>query len=127
MKRAFVSFDCDHDLDLKTMIEGQSKTPGTPFRVDGFSTNEPFVNNWKARAKKRIAGCDLVIVICGEHTHESQLVSAELQIAQEERLPYFFLRGRSRKPCAKPQKALDHDRIYDWTWDSLKVLVDGVR
>ena len=127
MKRAYVSFDCDHDLDLKTMIEGQAKTPGTQFRVNGFSIKEPFIDNWKARAKKRIAGCDLVIVICGEHTDSAQSVSAELQIAQEEDLPYFFLRGRSRKPCVKPEKAREQDKLYDWTWDSLKVLVDGVR
>jgi len=127
MKQAFVSFDFDHDLDLKTLIETQAKTPGTPFRVQGSSTNEPFVDNWKARTKKRITGCDLFIVICGEHTDESQAVSAELQIAREERVPYFFLRGRPRSRCAKPELAPDQDKIYEWTLDSLKMLVGGLR
>jgi len=43
-----------------------------------------------ARARRRIREADQVIVICGRHTETSTCVSAELLIAQEERIPYLL-------------------------------------
>ena len=127
MKRAFISFDYDHDLDLKTMLVGQAKNPDTPFNISDFSIKEAISSNWKDKARTRIKGCDIVIVICGEYTHTASGVSAELEIAQEERIPYFLLWGRSDKNCTKPVKAKSSDTIYKWTWDNLKALIGGSR
>jgi len=127
MKRAFISFDYDHDLDLKTMLVGQAKNPDTPFNISDFSIKEAISSNWKDKARTRIKGCDIVIVICGEYTHTASGVSAELEIAQEERVPYFLLWGRSDKNCTKPVKAKSGDIIYKWTWDNLKSLIGGSR
>ena len=127
MKRAFISFDYDHDLDLKTMLVGQAKNPDTPFNISDFSIKEAISSNWKDKARTRIKGCDIVIVICGEYTHTASGVSAELEIAQEERVPYFLLCGRSDKNCTKPVKAKSSDDIYKWTWDNLKSLIGGSR
>lgn len=127
MKRAFISFDYDHDLDLKTMLVGQAKNPDTPFNISDFSIKEAISSNWKDKARTRIKGCDIVIVICGEYTHTASGVSAELEIAQEERVPYFLLWGRSDKNCTKPVKAKSSDDIYKWTWDNLKSLIGGSR
>ena len=38
-----------------------------------------------------------MIVICGEHTHTATGVSHELEIAQEEDMPYFLLKGYADK------------------------------
>ncbi len=127
MKRAFISFDYDHDLDLKTMLVGQAKNPDTPFNISDFSIKEAISSNWKDKARTRIKGCDIVIVICGEYTHTASGISAELEIAQEERVPYFLLWGRSDKNCTKPVKAKSSDDIYKWTWDNLKSLIGGSR
>lgn len=127
MKRAFISFDYDHDFDLKTMLVGQARNPDTPFSIADFSIKEPIATNWKEKARTRIKGCDLVVVICGEYTSSASGVSAELEIAREERVPYFLLKGRSDKDCAKPSKARSDDKVYNWTWDNLKLLIDGKR
>ena len=126
MKRAFISFDYDSDSDLKVMLVGQSKHPNTDFEIADFSIKEAS-SGWKANARTRIKGCDVVVVICGEHTNTAAGVSTELQIAQEEGTPYFLLWGRSDKSCIKPTTAKSTDKIYKWTWDNLKALVGGAR
>ena len=126
-KRAFVSFDYDHDLDLKTLLVGQSKNPDTPFSIQDFSIKEAISEDWKKKARTRIKGCDVVIIICGEHTDKATGVSAELTIAQEEKVSYFLLHGRNGKTCKKPKAAKSTDKIYDWTWDNLKKLIHGNR
>lgn len=127
MKRAFISFDYDHDLDLKNLLVGQAKNPDTPFEIADFSIKDTISSNWKDKARTRIKGCDVVIVICGEHTDTATGVSAEVEIAQEEKVPYFLLHGRSDKTCKKPKKAKADDKIYKWTWPNLKALINGGR
>ena len=126
-KRVFTSFDFDHDADLRTLLVGQSKNPGSPFEMADWSVKEPMTENWKDRVRTRIRSVDTIAVICGEHTDTATGVSAELSIAQEERKPYFLLWGRADKTCKKPGAARDTDRIYKWTWDNLKALIGGAR
>lgn len=126
-KRTFISFDYDHDLDLKNLLVGQAKNPDSPFEISDFSIKEPITKDWKDKARTRIKGCDVVVVICGEYTDTASGVSAEVQIAQEEKVPYFLLAGRSDKTCVKPKAALASDKIYKWSWDNLKALIEGKR
>ena len=126
-KRAFISFDYDHDLDLKNLLVGQSKNEGTPFSIQDFSIKEAIAKDWKEKARTRIRGCDVVIVICGENTNTATGVSAELEIAQNEGVPYFLLSGRSNITCVKPSAAKAEDKIYKWTWENLKKLINGAR
>jgi hypothetical protein len=122
--RAFCAFDYDHDSTLRDFLFGQSKHPDTNFEMHDWSVKEPFApSEWKQRVRDKIRACDLVIVICGEHTHNAAGVDVELQIAQDERKPYFLLRGYSNKPCTKPPSAAFGDKLYNWTWDNLKQLV----
>jgi hypothetical protein len=127
LTRAFISFDYDHDDDLRTMLVGQSKHSDTPFAIADYSLKEPLSGDWKTKIRSRIRGVDVVIVICGEYTYTASGVAAELQIAREEHKPYFLLWGRSGKNCTKPSTALPTDKIYNWTWSNLKELVGGSR
>lgn len=126
-KRSFISFDYDHDFDLKNLLVGQAKNPDSPFEIMDMSIKETIAKEWKANARRRIKGCDVVIVICGKQTNTATGVSAELRIAQEESIPYFLLWGRSGDTCVKPTAAKDSDKIYKWTWDNLKSLIGGAR
>ena len=127
MKRAFISFDYDNDSDLKILLVGQSKHPDTDFEIADFSIKEAISYGWKDKARTRIKGCDVVIVICGEYTNTASGVAAEVEIAQEDGTPYFLLWGRSDKTCVKPTAAQSTDKIYKWTWDNLKALIEGAR
>lgn len=126
-KRVFISFDYDHDSDLKTLLVGQSKNPDSPFEIVDASVKEHLTGDWKAKVKGRISRADLVAVICGHHTDTAQGVAAELAIARDLRQPYFLLAGRSTGSNKKPATALAADKVYNWTWDNLKTLVGGGR
>jgi len=125
--RVFTSFDFDHDEDLRTMLVGQSKNPESPFELADWSVKETMTGDWKEKVRQRIKRVDQMVVICGEYTHSAAGVSAELRIAQEEKLPYFLLHGRRNKTCTKPSSAKPADKIYNWTWDNLKQLIGGAR
>ncbi len=127
VKRAFISFDFDHDEDLRTMLVGQSRHPDTPFEIKDRSIKEPLTGDWKTKVRRRMENVDLVIVICGEWTHLAKGVAAELEIARDAEKPYFLLAGRSGKACTRPTTAAPSDKIYNWTWDNLKALVGGSR
>ncbi|MDD4070323.1 MAG: TIR domain-containing protein [Candidatus Izemoplasmatales bacterium] len=126
-KRVFISFDYDYDIDIKGSLVGQAKLPDSPFEIMDMSIKEAIASNWKDNARRRIKGCDCVIVLCGMHTASAKGVAAELTITQEEGIPYFLLRGRPSDPVQKPSPAKSTDKIYKWTWDNLKLLLSGAR
>ncbi len=125
--RAFISFDFDHDEDLRNLLVGQAKNPDSPFSMADWSVKEPMTGNWKEKVRARIRQTDIVIVLCGLYTHTATGVAVELSIAQDERKPYFLLNGRSGRACVAPTSAKSTDKIYDWTWDNLKLLLKGLR
>jgi hypothetical protein len=126
-KRVFISFDFDHDEDLRNLLVGQAKNPDSPFDIADWSVKEHLTGDWKEKVRERIRRTDLTIVICGEWTHTATGVAAELRITREEGKPYFLLWGRADKKCTKPKTALESDKIYKWTWDNLKKLIGGAR
>ena len=127
VKRVFISFDYDHDNDLRGNLVAQTKNPDSPFSIRDRSVKYRIDENWRKEVRDRIRGSDLTIVICGEHTHDAPGVAAEVTIAREERKPYFLLKGRRRKTCTKPAMAPSTDKMYGWTWDNLTQLIAGAR
>ena len=125
--RVFISFDYDHDVDLKNLLVGQARNDDSPFEIIDMSVKEELSEDWKEKVRQRIKRVDQVIVICGEHTDTATGVSAELKIAQEENKSYFLLWGRKDKTCVKPKTAKESDKIYRWTWNNLKRLLNGER
>lgn len=124
--RVFISFDYDHDNDLKNLLVGQSRLPDSPFVIADWSIKVASPG-WKSEARRRIRASDVVAVVCGEYTHTAAGVSVEVEIDQDEGIPYFLLKGRANKACTKPTAANTSDNMYDWTWDNLKKLVGGAR
>jgi len=125
--RCFISFDYDHDSDLRIMLIGQSKNEDSPFEIADWSVKDELPGDWKEKVRRRIKVIEQVIVICGEYTDSASGVNAELKMTQEEGKPYFLLWGRKDKTCKKPKSAKDSDKIYNWTWDNLKKLIHGNR
>jgi len=125
--RVFTSFDFDHDEDLRNLLVGQSKNSDSPFEMADWSVQEPMSGDWKAKVRRRIKQTDQMIVLCGEHTDTATGVGVEIQIAQDESLPYFLLAGRKDKTNKKPKAVKASDKMYRWTWDNLKALIGGSR
>jgi hypothetical protein len=114
-----VSFDFAHDRDLHDRLVAEARGRAV-FAVSSRSEAGEMSAAWTARVRERIAGCDEVVVICGEHTDESAHVSAELKIAQEDKKPYVLLWGRRERMCKKPRTARADDGMYKWTADALE-------
>jgi len=125
--RVYISFDFDHDEDLKNFLVGQSKNPDSPFAIADASIKQAVTGDWKESARRRIRGADVVAVICGQHTNTATGVAVEVGIAQDEKVPYFLLAGRAAGGNKKPTTAKDTDKLYKWTWEILKKLIGGAR
>jgi MTH538 TIR-like domain (DUF1863) len=122
----YISFDYDHDSDLKTLLVGQAANEDSPFSIADWSIKEPS-SDWKDKARQRIKRAKQVIVLCGEHTETATGINAEIAIAREEKKAYFLLAGRASGKNKKPTAALSTDKMYEWTWPNLKTLIAGGR
>jgi hypothetical protein len=126
-KRVFISFDYDHDEGTKTMLAGQARLPDSPFDFKDASVKEPLTGDWKEKVRRRMDNIDVVIILCGEYTHNASGVAAELMITQEKNKDYFLLAAHPDKTCTKPTSAKSSDKLYNWTWPNLKILIGGGR
>ena len=126
-KRAFISFDIDNDLGTKTMLAGQAKLPDSPFDFKDASVKSHLTGDWKEKVRRRMYNIDVVIILCGTKTHTATGVAAELEIAKKQNKSYFLLAAYPDKHCTKPTTASSQDKVYKWSWDNIKKLVNGAR
>lgn len=113
--RIFVSFDGDHDTDLREELYAQLTRKGSAFEFSEHSRGDSLGDAWTATSRARIRAADEVVVICGEHSDASPRMAAELAIVQEEGVPYMLLWGRRELMCTKPLGAKPADAMYSWT------------
>lgn len=126
-ERVFVSFDYDHDKDLKVLLIGQSKLQDSPFEISDWSIKQTVFGDWKKEAEKKIKQANIVVVICGKHTNTATGVGVEVKIAQDSNIPYFLIAGRKDGGNRKPTTAKNTDKLYTWSWPILKKLIHGQR
>jgi hypothetical protein len=122
----YISFDYDHDSDLKILLVDQAANEDSPFDIADWSIKDPSAD-WKVNARRRIRRASQVIVMCGLYTETATGINAEIEIAREEGKPYFLLAGRASGGSKKPTAALVTDLLYDWTWPNLQLLIAGGR
>ena len=120
--KIFVSFEFDKDSDLKNNFFRQAEE-GTPHRILNSSLNEAYPDQeWKDKARSAIRGCDIVIVLVGQDTHNAPGVKTEVEIAR--RLKKLVLQvlpqGRSYTgvPCL--------DEPIPWRWKRINQKIDEI-
>jgi hypothetical protein len=119
----YVAFDFDRDLELKQLLIAQARKPDSPFEVADFSLKEAAPEkDWKDKARSKIRRVKKVVVIVGTHTHKAPGVRAEVDIAREETIPHFAIRGRPDHECPRPEWI--EGEVHDWTWPNLKALIE---
>lgn len=125
--RAFISFDYDNDYDLKNLLVGQARYEDSTFTIADWSIKQAS-RGWRSEARHRISRSDVVIAICGYHTHKAVGVSAEIELAREVDRPYYLLRGRKHGWVRRPSgTSVWWDPIHPWTWRSLGKITEGGR
>ena len=99
----YISFDYDHDSDLKTLLVGQAANEDSPFSIADWSIKEPS-SDWKDKARGRIKRAKQVIVLCGEHTETATGINAEIEIAREEKNRTSCWRAERRAKTRSPRR-----------------------
>ena len=118
----FVSFEYDKDDELKNNFYSQSEIHSR-HRLNNHSLNEPYkANIWKGKAKKAIEGCDVVVVLIGEDTHNAEGVKVETDMARS--LGKCTIQIR---PQGRPYRGLTHlkDPIA-WRWKTIDAELDKI-
>ncbi len=119
--RLFVSFDAENDAGLLDQLVEQAARAGSSFEISARSPARATTDlRDEPELRRAIRAVDQVVVLCGEHTKDSDRAAWELRIAQEEERPYFLLWGRRELMCTKPNTATPADTMYSWTLEILR-------
>ena len=122
-RRVYLSFDFDHDDELRGGFLAQASRHSTHKIVD-CSLPAPVDGRWTREARKRIAQADVVVFICGENTHSANGVEVEMTLTRQLGKSYFLLKGRPRRTCSRPRNARLSDVIHAWSWRRINALLD---
>lgn len=122
-RKAFVSFDLEHDMTPKILLAGQALNNDSPFKLIDTSRTEPRTEQARETLRRRLQDVDVVIVLCGRQTHRAAGVAWELDVARECGKKYFLLAAYADSECVRPHAAPEQDPIYRWTWNTLKAQV----
>ena len=110
--KIFVSSEFDKDSDLKNNFFRQAEE-GTPHRILNSSLNEAYPDQeWKDKARSAIRGCDIVIVLVGQDTHNAPGVKTEVEIALRLKKPVLQVVPQGRSYTGVP----DLDQSIPWRW-----------
>lgn len=120
-KRVFVSFDFDHDQDLKNLIIGQARLVDSPFEVIDHSLKEAAPErDWEAKALAAIRRSEIVLVMVGRYTFRAPGVLKEVQMARSSNKKIVQMIGRRD---GNYTRVPDAGYLYDWNWENLKRLL----
>lgn len=118
-KKIFVSFDFDHDRNLKENFVSQARHRDTQFSINDSSLFERQPEEkWFAEANRRIAQCDVFITILGMHTHTAKGVLRETSMARGLNKTRFQLLPKRRH--GPPLNKEDEGPTVIWKWKNLE-------
>lgn len=113
--KLFVSYDYEHDSNLKDTLISQSKLPDSPFSINDLSLRET-VSDWQQQARTAIEKCDVFIVLLGDNSHQAKGIQREVRMARQIGKKRFQLRKRGHQP--KPLEG--GGEVVAWKWKNLK-------
>lgn len=124
--KVFVSFDFDHDRELRKLIAAQAALPRSPFEIADHSLKEPArQSQWESKARSAISRADVFIVLLGPYTRSASGVKKEVAIAValDKRRFQLIGYGHGRRDWALPGGG----RAYRWNWPNLEKLLTPPR
>lgn len=123
--RAFLSFDFDHDLNLKNLFAGQAvKDSPTPFTVQDWSSKNPLPQaTWEYQIGQKIATTNMLIVLVGRSMTTASGVAKEISMATRHNVPVFGVYIDGANSAAPLPAALPRNRVIGWTWPNVGAAV----
>ena len=118
----FVSFEFDKDNDLKESFYTQAKEHSKR-RVRNRSLNERHPSEaWKNKASEAIKGCDVVVVLIGQDTHNAPGVIAETDMARTLKKPVIQIRPKRRTYTGLARL----DEPIPWKWKTINARLNEI-
>ena len=100
-KRIFISFAIE-DANLRDLLIGQAKNENSPFEFVDMSVKDPWDYAWKTNCRRKIKGCDGMLIIVTKNTKNADGQLWEINCAGEESVPRLGIGGNSsNKPDRK--------------------------
>ncbi|QJW95376.1 TIR domain-containing protein [Frigoriglobus tundricola] len=120
--RIFISFAIE-DERSRDFLVGQARLEDSPFEFVDMSVKEPWSENWKARCRSKIKGCDGVIALLSTDTMQASGARWEMKCAIEEGVPIIGVHiYKDEKGVVPPE--LTGVKIIEWTWDGIAKFID---
>ena len=118
----FVSFEYDKDKKFKGDFIGQAKSQ-SPHRIKDSSLREAYPDQvWQQQARNAIEGCDVIIVLVGEDTHNAPGVKTEIKFGR--RLKKSILQIVRRRSTYRGFTYLDEP--IQWNWKLINAKLDEI-
>ena len=104
LPKMFFSFDFSEDRDAACMVAGQMKNKSRGFMIEDWSLKEAAPQRmWREKARRKMAYCDLLVVVVGNYTYRATGVLAEVRIAHDLGLPVVSVaRNNAIQPLLTP-------------------------
>ena len=121
--KIFVSFEYDKDYELKNNFYQQAEEH-TQHRIENSSLNEAYpTHEWQQKAERAVRGCDVVVVLIGQDTHNAPGVRVEVGIARRLGKPIIQIR-----PQGRPYNGLsDIGEPITWRWKRINRQLETIR
>lgn len=123
--RIFISFAIE-DANLRDLLVGQAKNENSPFEFVDMSVKDPWDFAWKTNCRRKIKGCDGMLIIVTKNTKNADGQLWEINCAGEEDVPRLAIwSNSSNKPAILPAE-LKHMKILNWTWPNISNWLDSL-
>ncbi len=117
-KRVFISFAIE-DKTLRDFLVGQARNEKSPFEFVDMSVKQPWSSAWKTNCRRKIKGCDGVLVIVTKNSKKAVGQLWEVKCAKEESISLRGVWGNTNnRPVYLPSE-LSGIRIVNWTWTNI--------
>ncbi len=117
-KRIFVAFAIEDEV-TKNLFTGQAKNELVPYDFTDMSVKQPWDNEWKTNCRRRIKGCDGMIVLLSKNLKNASGALWEIKCAKEEGVPILGIYIKGGSINDKPVE-LSGVICKEWTWPNVK-------
>jgi len=124
--RAFLSFDFDHDKELKVLFAGQAKESSpTTFSIEDWSSKHSLPEKeWERLIKEKISKTNMLIVLVGTHMSTASGVRKEIIMAKELNVPIFGVYIGSANTSSTLPTGLTRNRMVKWDWAKIGTMIN---
>lgn len=119
-KVIFVAFAIEDEAQ-RNLLKGQALNTKSPFEYIDMSVKEAYSSEWKDRVRTRIRRSDGVIALVSKNSLTSSGQKWEVLCAREENKRVLGIWAYT-----DDRTNLEGVRTTVWTWDALKVFIDGL-